>query len=157
MRLFELPSFSGHLVPHHQPKSSEIPSLITIHLHFCDAPSQIGPILSGWCSTPNQLLICSSFSRENGHPLLICSPLSTAQLLMTPSLKIYLSTACRPRYILLSQERSGHGIKFTRCNFEVFGVTMSLEGSRIQGQAGTYHRPRYKMGAYTCHKNQPFM
>ena len=34
---------------------------------------------AGWCSTPNQLLICSSFSRENGHPLLICSSLSTAQ------------------------------------------------------------------------------
>ena len=38
-----------------------------------------------------------------------------------------ISTA-RPRYILLSQERSGHGIKFTGCNFKVFGVTMSLEG-----------------------------
>ena len=36
--------------------------------------------LSGWCSTPTQLFICSSFSRENGHPLLICSSLSTAQL-----------------------------------------------------------------------------
>ena len=34
---------------------------------------------SGWCSTPTVLLICSSFSRENGHPLLICSSLSTAQ------------------------------------------------------------------------------
>ena len=34
------------------------------------------PIFScktGWCSTPTQLLICSSFNRENGHPLLICS------------------------------------------------------------------------------------
>ena len=36
--------------------------------------------LSGWCSTPNQLLICSSFSRKNGNPLLICSSLSTNQL-----------------------------------------------------------------------------
>ena len=34
---------------------------------------------TGWCSTPTLLLICSSFSRENGHPLLICSSLSTAQ------------------------------------------------------------------------------
>ena len=25
-----------------------------------------------WCSTPNQLLICSSFNREDGPPLLIC-------------------------------------------------------------------------------------
>ncbi len=32
---------------------------------------------TGWCSTPTQLLICSSFNRENGHPLLICSSLST--------------------------------------------------------------------------------
>ncbi len=36
--------------------------------------------LTGRCSTPTQLLICSSFNRENGHPLLICSSLSTAQL-----------------------------------------------------------------------------
>ena len=34
---------------------------------------------TGWCSTPTLFLICSSFSRENGHPLLICSSLSTAQ------------------------------------------------------------------------------
>ncbi len=39
----------------------------------------VGVPSSGWCSTPNQLLICSSFSRENGHPLLICSSLSTSQ------------------------------------------------------------------------------
>ena len=36
--------------------------------------------LTGLCSTPNQLLICSSFSRENSHPLLICSSSSTSQL-----------------------------------------------------------------------------
>ncbi len=34
---------------------------------------------TGWCSTLTLLLICSSFSRENGYPLLICSSLSTAQ------------------------------------------------------------------------------
>ena len=45
---------------------------------------EISPFFSGWCSTPNQLLICSSFSRENGHPLLICSSLSTAQLPVFP-------------------------------------------------------------------------
>ena len=33
----------------------------------------------GWCSTPNQLRICSSFSRENGHPLFICLSPSTSQ------------------------------------------------------------------------------
>ena len=32
---------------------------------------------------PTLLLICSSFSRENGHPLLICSSLSTAQFYRT--------------------------------------------------------------------------
>ncbi len=41
-------------------------------------PSQKGNN-PGWCSTPTLLLICSSFSRENGHPLLICSSLSTVQ------------------------------------------------------------------------------
>ena len=34
---------------------------------------------AGWCSTPTLLLICWSFSTENGHPLLVCSSLSTAQ------------------------------------------------------------------------------
>ena len=34
---------------------------------------------TGWCSTPTWLLICSSFSREDGHPLFICSSLSIAQ------------------------------------------------------------------------------
>ena len=29
--------------------------------------------LTGWCLTPTLLIICSSFSRENDHPLLICS------------------------------------------------------------------------------------
>ena len=37
-------------------------------------------VVTGKCLTPTQLLICSSFSRENGHPLLICSSLSTSQL-----------------------------------------------------------------------------
>ena len=36
-------------------------------------------IPSGKCLTPTQLLICSSFSRENGHLFLICSSLSTSQ------------------------------------------------------------------------------
>ncbi len=34
---------------------------------------------TGWCSTPTLLLICSSFNRENCHPSLICSSLSTAK------------------------------------------------------------------------------
>ena len=34
---------------------------------------------TGWCLTPTLLLICSSCSRENDHPLLICSSLSTSQ------------------------------------------------------------------------------
>ena len=36
--------------------------------------------ISGKCSTPSQLLFCSSFSRENGHLLLICSSLSTSHI-----------------------------------------------------------------------------
>ena len=39
-------------------------------------------MLPGWCSTPTLLLVCSSFSRENCHSLLICSSLSTCQLHM---------------------------------------------------------------------------
>ena len=42
---------------------------------------------SGWCSTPTLLLICSSFRRENGHPLLICSSLSTVQFCLSVLLK----------------------------------------------------------------------
>ncbi len=38
--------------------------------------------ITGWCLTPTLLLICSSFSRENCHLLLICSSLSTAQIKM---------------------------------------------------------------------------
>ena len=38
--------------------------------------------ITGWCSTPTLLLIWSSFSRENGHPLLICSSLSTVQIII---------------------------------------------------------------------------
>ena len=37
--------------------------------------------ITGWCSTPTLLLICSSFSRENCHQFLICSSLSTAQII----------------------------------------------------------------------------
>ncbi len=36
--------------------------------------------IAGWCLTPTLLLICSSFSRENGNIFLICSSLSTAQI-----------------------------------------------------------------------------
>ena len=39
---------------------------------------------TGWCLTPTLLLICSSFSRENGHIFLICSSLSTAQFIFLP-------------------------------------------------------------------------
>ena len=38
--------------------------------------------MAGWCSTPTQLLICSPFSRENGHLLLICSSISTSQMVI---------------------------------------------------------------------------
>ena len=41
-------------------------------------------VSSGWCSTLTLLLICSSFSRECDHPLLICSSRSAQ-----PSIKSY--------------------------------------------------------------------
>ena len=44
-----------------------------------DSPKMLGKIKPGKCLTPTLLLICSSFSRENGHLLLICSSLSTSQ------------------------------------------------------------------------------
>ncbi len=44
------------------------------------ALSLLETTLTGKCLTPTQLLICSSFSRETGHLLLICSSLSTSQL-----------------------------------------------------------------------------
>ena len=43
--------------------------------------------VTGWCSTLSLLLICSSFSGENGHPLLICSSLSTTQVIYLDSLR----------------------------------------------------------------------
>ncbi len=48
--------------------------------------------IPGWCSTPNQLLVCSSFSRKNGHPLLICSSLSTNQIQLKVSLLLLRGT-----------------------------------------------------------------
>ena len=50
-------------------------------------------IYTGWCSTTTLLLICSSFSRENGHLFLICSSLSTAQYIYNTCL-----VACPIRY-----------------------------------------------------------
>ena len=44
-------------------------------------PNKKNFYLAAWCLTPNQLLMCLSFSRENGHPLFICSSLSTSQLI----------------------------------------------------------------------------
>lgn len=35
---------------------------------------------AAWCSTPTLLLICSSFSAENGYPFLFCASLSRAQI-----------------------------------------------------------------------------
>ena len=49
---------------------------------------------TGWCSTPTLLLICSSFSRENGYPLLICSSLSTPQSRTSCSIKVHLDVKC---------------------------------------------------------------
>ncbi len=73
--------------------------------------------ITGWCLTPTLLLICSSFSRENGYPLLICSSLSTAQLKILTSISpfwgwyiyIYMAelhrheTVCPRRFYLLTK------------------------------------------------------
>jgi len=56
--------------------------------------------LSGWCSTLNHLLVRSSFSKENGQQLLICShqaaasydssvPIIFEALLVCPSTVLY--------------------------------------------------------------------
>ena len=58
---------------------------------------------SGWCSTPTQVLICSSFNRENGHPLLICSSLSRAQFFLS-SAKSYIQPSWH-RPLLVSPAR----------------------------------------------------
>ena len=50
---------------------------------------------SGWCSTPILLLSCWWFSRENPHPLVICSSLSTAQfLLISPETILDIHSVC---------------------------------------------------------------
>ena len=49
-------------------------------VHHVEDTSYTSTKITGWCSTPTLLLICSPFSRENGHPLLICSSLSTSQI-----------------------------------------------------------------------------
>ena len=72
------------------------------------APMYIAEILVG-AQTPTLLLICSSFSRKNGYPLLVCSSLSTAQnifpykLKTLKSLDFYLTTtvAVVPRISLV--------------------------------------------------------
>ena len=58
------------------------------------------PNTTGWCSTPTLLLICSSFSTENGHPLLICSSLSTTQ-----TNKIH-HNCCNQRYGSICSKRT---------------------------------------------------
>ena len=56
---------------------------------------------TGWCSTPTWLLIRSSFSGENDHLFLICSSLSTAQLLKRifnkPFTQRTLNWICQPQ------------------------------------------------------------
>ena len=44
------------------------------HFHDCGSIAYLIWLsieIPGWCSTPTYLLICSSFNRENGYPLLI--------------------------------------------------------------------------------------
>ena len=59
----------------HFPNHFEMSGIIRSTSHKSGRNKQMG---STGCSTLTLLLICSSFSRENGHPFLICSSLSTA-------------------------------------------------------------------------------
>ena len=45
-----------------------------------NCPYNIYNYEAAWCSTPTLLLICWSFSAENGYPYLFCSSLSRAQI-----------------------------------------------------------------------------
>ena len=77
---------------------------------------------TGKCLTPTQLLICSSFSRENGHLLLVCSSLSTSQV-----------TTKLSKCFLLLVESIGHLFQF---------ISMSLLiVCDVRNQLSTPHVP----------------
>ena len=97
------PHFGIHSPPGHGDNTD-------ISLHQIGPEAPINSMTDGWweyccyhCApqntdwqvrtTPTQLLICSSFSRENGHLLLICSSLSTSQLMRIK--KNTISLTCR--------------------------------------------------------------
>ena len=69
--------FCWNADPH--PRKTRLATTTRIPKHHLLHQPQDDYITAGWCSTPTLLLICSSFSRENGQPLLVCSSLSTAQ------------------------------------------------------------------------------
>ena len=54
------------------------PCYLTVDV-FCRELEQQTKIQLAGAQPPNQLLICLSFSRDNGHSLLICSSVSTSQ------------------------------------------------------------------------------
>ncbi len=59
--------------------------------------------ITGKCSTPNQLLICLSFSGENGKFFLICSSLSTNQIISI-LVSRYMEEAWKHSWMLLESE-----------------------------------------------------
>ena len=86
-------TYHGHSLQKIPPKG--IPELFTKYHHQLDVNFIIGifrsekrnhalPFVTGWFSTPIFLLICSWFSRENYHPLLICSSLSVLRRCSKP-------------------------------------------------------------------------
>ena len=82
--------------------------------------------LSGWCSTPTLLLICSSFSRENGYPFLICSSLSTAQLYIPMSM--YTEPYDNPLKIHTKQLASEVRVKLIE---DILGISAILKAARF--------------------------
>ncbi len=89
--------------------------------------------LAGKCLTPTQLLICSSFSRENGHVLLVCSSLSTSQLgLGNPTNKPSFATRrLHPRREIFTTQMPTDFPQFWVVSLRVTFYPMKIESVRI--------------------------
>ena len=87
-RTLESPHMAGHAGPLSLDPVRMVPGRVPYFLRegmkheACDKfQDDHKETVAGWCSTLTLLLICSSFCREKkGHRLLICSSLSTAQV-----------------------------------------------------------------------------
>ena len=108
---------------------------------------------TGWCSTPTLLLICSSFSRENGQPLLVCSSLITAQTIIQHSTKYQklskngpffgcFSVLFLPASKNMAAENHDMGgppkVRFFRCKWRNVTWNPERNGRNINGVPGVY-------------------